>query len=182
MAKMQRHDHTTGVLGALELGVRRSPLTAGSMLSAHLAAAGSARSFPSEKNVRGECASLRQSPQSGHSFSGAYQRPERRRMRTFPAILPNRGLRLRSPFWAVFRLSRPPFSDATEPRPFLVRMSKTRQFKDLHQAEPGGVSNFVRSGEVITDRIVRFKLQERGSARERLQEQKICLDRPYYRW
>ena len=39
-------------------------------------------------------------------------------MRPFLANCPNHGDRLEGPLRAVFRLSRPTFSDATEPRPF----------------------------------------------------------------
>ena len=53
--------------------------------------------------------SLRQSHRSGHSFSGPDQQSETRRTRSFPAICPNHGHPPRSPFWAVFRLSPPPF-------------------------------------------------------------------------
>jgi hypothetical protein len=60
---------------------------------------------------------LRQDAQSGHSFSEADQRSEPRRMRPFLANCPNHEDRLWDPFWAFFTLSRPTFSDATEPRP-----------------------------------------------------------------
>ena len=56
--------------------------------------------------------------QSGHSFSAPDQRSETRRMRPFLANCPNHGGRPPGPLRAVFRLSRPTFSDATEPRPF----------------------------------------------------------------
>jgi hypothetical protein len=39
-------------------------------------------------------------------------------MRAFAAICPNHEDRLEGPFRAVFRLSRPTFSEATELRPF----------------------------------------------------------------
>jgi hypothetical protein len=61
---------------------------------------------------------LRQSRQSGHSFSAAPRGLEARRMRAFAAICPNHRHRPRDRFRAAFRLSRPTFSEATEPRPF----------------------------------------------------------------
>ena len=61
---------------------------------------------------------LRQSRQLGHSFSAPDPRSESRRLRPFPANCPNHEGRPGDPFRAVLRLSRPTFSDATEPRPF----------------------------------------------------------------
>ena len=60
----------------------------------------------------------RRDAQSGHSFSALDQRSETRRMWASPATCPNHAPRPLSPLRAVFRLSRPTFSDAAEPRPF----------------------------------------------------------------
>jgi hypothetical protein len=70
------------------------------------------------ERVRPQFLSLRQEALSGHSFSAPDQRSETRRMWPFLANCPNHEDRLESPLWAVFRLSRPSFSEATEPRPF----------------------------------------------------------------
>jgi hypothetical protein len=65
-------------------------------------------SAPSEKNVRGQCTSLRQDAQSGHSFCVIRRRPECRRMRAFAVICPNHEHRPGSPF-RLFSVSlRPP--------------------------------------------------------------------------
>jgi hypothetical protein len=73
--------------------------------------------FPKEK-VRPQFLSLRQDAQSGHSFSPRSSGPKARRMRPFLGNCPNHGARPEGPLWACFRLSRPTFSDATEPEPF----------------------------------------------------------------
>ena len=57
-------------------------------------------------------------PMSGHSFSAPDQRSETRRMRASRPFVRTTSARPLGPFRAVFRLSRPTFSDATEPRPF----------------------------------------------------------------
>jgi hypothetical protein len=70
------------------------------------------------ERVRPQFLSLRQSRHSGLSFSAPRRQPEAPGMRAFAAICPNQAWRPTGPFWAVFRLSAAPFSDATEPRPF----------------------------------------------------------------
>jgi hypothetical protein len=62
--------------------------------------------------------SLRQDALSGHSFSALDWRSESRRMRPFLANCPNHQEPSIALLRAVFRLSRPTFSEATEPRPF----------------------------------------------------------------
>ncbi len=84
-----------------------------------------------------ESPSLRQSPHLGHSFPSSRQRPERRRMPAFPLIYPNHGDGLRSPFWAISCLSSPPFSDATEPRPFWYGCEKPA--RSMGYAMPAGL-------------------------------------------
>jgi hypothetical protein len=54
----------------------------------------------------------------GTFFSAPDQRSETRRKWASPAICPNHPPRPLSPFRAIFRLSRPTFSGATELRPF----------------------------------------------------------------
>jgi hypothetical protein len=71
-----------------------------------------------KERVRRQFLSLRQSQQSGHSFSRSRHRREARRTGASPAIYPNQARRPPGLFQAVFRLSLPTFSDATEPRPF----------------------------------------------------------------
>ena len=62
--------------------------------------------------------SLRQSRQSRHSFCCARRRLEPRRIRAFLLIYPNHRRQPKGPFRGLFCLSRPSFSEATEPRPF----------------------------------------------------------------
>ena len=71
-----------------------------------------------QKRVRRQLLSLRQSRHQGHSFCAPDQRSEPRRTRPLLANCPNHGDRAEDQLRAVFRLSRPTFSDATEPRPF----------------------------------------------------------------
>jgi hypothetical protein len=83
------------------------------------------RSAPQAKRMFGASelpsASL---PTPGHSFSAPHQRSESRRMRPFLTNCPNHGARPKGPLWAVFCLSRPTFSIATEPRPFWLSCAK----------------------------------------------------------
>jgi hypothetical protein len=62
--------------------------------------------------------SLRQFCQSGHSFSCARRRPERRETRALAAILPNHGPLPGTPIWGRFWSLSATFSETTEPRPF----------------------------------------------------------------
>jgi hypothetical protein len=73
--------------------------------------------FNTERSRR-QFLSLRQDALSGHSFSAPDQRSESGRLRPFLANCPNHEDRLEGPLRAVFRLSQPTFSEATEPRPF----------------------------------------------------------------
>src|SRR5687768_10080186 len=70
------------------------------------------------ERVRRQLLSLRQDALSGHSFSAPDPRSETRRLRPSLANCPNHEDWFEGPLRAVFRLSRPTFSEATEPRPF----------------------------------------------------------------
>jgi hypothetical protein len=83
--------------------------------------------------------SLRQSPQSRHSFPFSRNRPEPHRMRTFQAICPNHRLHRIGSFRSAFRVSQPLFSGATEPRPFWGRMSEFSKIIGWRAHEVGWV-------------------------------------------
>jgi hypothetical protein len=89
----------------------------------------------------------------GTFFSAPDQRSETRRMRAFAANCPNHERRCRRPFWAVFRLYPPLFSDATEPRPFWYGCQKIAISRTYTTSEQTG---FEGPAQAVWARIEQF--------------------------
>jgi hypothetical protein len=81
---------------------------------------------PSEKNVCGQRASLRQSAQLGHSFSGSQGGPEGRRMRPFLGELSEPPVPLDSPTSGRFSSLSAHFLRGNRTTAILVRMLEAR--------------------------------------------------------
>jgi hypothetical protein len=89
-------------------------------------------------------------------------------MRPFLADCPNHQDPSITPLRAVFRLSRPTFSEATEPRPFWYGC-EVRELKGLRGARRRAGLKELRSGEMNRDRTIRFGTPPHFSSR-RLQD------------